>query len=330
MMNASHTDQIALAASVLCGGGLVVFPTETVYGLGADALNASAVELVFAVKGRPARNPLIVHVADQAMAETIVSEWPDQARTLAARFWPGPLTIVVARAMNVPDVVTGGGSTVGVRCPDHPVALDLIRAFGGPIVGPSANRSGMVSPTTAAHVREDFSAELDRGELMLLDGGPCRRGIESTVVSVIADSVKILRRGLITPEEIATTLGTRVDVVEATNRNDDAVLPSPGMMAKHYAPRTRAVLFDAEEWPEILDGVPGFAVVLTHERGRVVPAPHVLIRMPLDAAGYAARLYEALHEADGSGAALIAIEGPRAPGGVWDAIRDRLHRACAE
>jgi len=314
---------IAMAVSRLRSGGLVAFPTETVYGLGADALSESAVRRVFELKGRPARNPLIVHVADEVSALTVAAEWPDRARRLAARFWPGPLTIVVARGPRVPGIVTAGAGTVALRCPDHPVALALLRAFGGPLVGPSANPSGRVSPTTAARVSEAFSERA----VMVLDGGPCREGIESTVVSVVSPTVRVLRQGAVSAADIGEALGEPVKVEWTVDSG--APLGSPGLMERHYAPRTRAVLFDTPDWPRVIDSASGPVVVLTHIKGRRIAPPHRLIEMPDDDRAYAARLYEAMHEADGAGASLIAIELPGDPGPVWDAVRDRLQRATA-
>ncbi len=320
---------IAAAAERLRAGGVVAFPTETVYGLGADALDADAVARVFALKGRPANNPLIVHVADAAMARRVASAWPADADALAATFWPGPLTIVLPKAPCIPPAVVAGGRTVGVRCPDHPVALALIRAFAGPIVGPSANRSGSISPTRAEHVAAAFRQALDTGEMLLLDGGPCRTGIESTVLSLADETPRVLRRGVITPAEIEAVLGRRVETLDSPVPAD-APLPSPGLLERHYAPAAPARLFDAVDWPEVLDAAPGSAVVLTHARARAVHPPHALIRLPLDAPAYASRLYAALHEADALRPALILIERPTGEGPLWDALRDRLTRACAK
>lgn len=322
-MNAAACDAVIDAAAArLRAGGLVVFPTETVYGLGADALNEAAVARVFAAKGRPPENPLIVHVADEAMARGIVSDWPPGASDLVRAFWPGPLTLVVGRSATVPAIVTGGGETVALRCPDHPVALALIRAFGGPIVGPSANRSGSISPTSAGRVRAVFGED----EVMVLDGGPCRGGIESTVVSLARRPARVLRLGAVSAGEIARVLGEPVEV-GGGEREASGALASPGMLARHYAPRTAAELFDAERWPGVVDEGPGPVVVLTHARARTVVPPNRLIRMPMDAPGYAARLYEALHEADDAGAARVVIEKPTGEGALWDAVRDRLVRA---
>lgn len=325
---------IADAVRRLNEGRLVAFPTETVYGLGAPALREDAVALVYAAKGRPSNNPLIVHVADQAMAASVSSRWPDRAQSLAAAFWPGPLTIIVPRASHVPAAVTAGSPGVAVRCPDHPVALDLLRALGAPLVGPSANKSGLVSPTTAAHVLRAF----EHDDVGVLDGGPCRAGIESTVVSLMDRRAVVLRRGVIGADEIARALGEQVDHAPAragaaspsgAMSGAPEALPSPGMLERHYAPRTQASLFDADEWPEIVDDAAGPVVVLSHERSRHVDEPHRLIRMPIDAPAYAAMLYAALHEADALGATRLLIERPASQGSLWDAIRDRLSRATA-
>lgn len=325
----SAAADIQAAAERLRSGGLVAFPTETVYGLGADALNADAVARVFALKGRPANNPLIVHIADEPMAHRVAGQWPAEAAALARRFWPGPLTIVVPKGSAVPSIVTAGGETVALRCPDHPVALALIRAFNGPIVGPSANRSGFVSPTTAAHVRSAFADEIARDELLLLDGGACRAGIESTVISVVDRPARVLRRGVVTPRMIEEALGSRVEAASrATLPADEPTLPGPGMLERHYAPRAPARMFDAAEWPEVLDCAGGAAAVLTHSRARVTHPPHTLIRLPMDPEGYAASLYAALHEADSLNPAVILIERPTGEGELWEALRDRLSRAC--
>lgn len=319
------------AARHLGAGGVVAFPTETVYGLGADARNARAVARVFALKGRPAHNPLIVHVASEEGARRLAGQWPDDAAALARRFWPGPLTLVVPGGVGLAQAVTAGGATVAVRCPAHPVALALLEAFDGPLVGPSANRSGHISPTTAAHVRAEFG----EADVPVLDGGPCRAGIESTVLWLAGGAARVLRPGVIGADELSAALGR---VVESSGGapvaapTPGAALPSPGMLARHYAPSMPARLFDSDEWPEVLESLDAQgrrAAVLTHERSRVAPAPHQIVRMPLDAAGYAARLYAALREGEASGATAILIELPRAGGAVWDAVRDRLARACA-
>lgn len=323
--------QIALAAARLRDGKLVAFPTETVYGLGADALNADAVRRVFALKGRPSTNPLIVHVADIEGARRVVSQWPPAAERLARRFWPGPLTLVLPRAGIVPDEVSGGGPTVAVRCPDHPVAQELLTAFGGPIVGPSANLSGKVSSTTAQHVTDSFPG----ADLLVLDGGPCMRGIESTVLSLVDDEPQVLRLGAIPAD--ALDLDDELEGIGATyippgHLEDEASGPlrSPGRLASHYAPDARALLFDPTDWPAVVTLARGKVVVLTHEPTRGVIDPHEVIRMPANPEAYAARLYAAVRQADAKKPSLIAIERPTERGGLWDAIHDRLERLTAE
>ncbi len=312
-------DQIEIAAGRLREGGLVGFPTETVYGLGADALNADAVAKVYAIKDRPSNNPLIVHVADVEMARACASVWPPAGEVLAGAFWPGPITIVVGRAESIPAVVAGGGATVAIRVPGHPMALALIERFGGPIVGPSANRSGMVSPTTAEHVRAQWG-----DEVLVLDGGACQRGIESTVVDLTGDRVRVLRRGMVGAEQIARVLGCEVEVVDGIADADGGALASPGLMARHYAPGTPARLIDDES--EIGEG----AVLLAISR---VPEGVRGIAMSQDAPEYARRLYAALREADAMGAKEILIERPPSEGStpentaIWRAIHDRLRRA---
>ncbi|MEO1128210.1 MAG: L-threonylcarbamoyladenylate synthase, partial [Planctomycetota bacterium] len=236
-----------LAVRTLRAGDVVAFPTETVYGLGADARNADAVRRVFALKGRPSNNPLIVHVADIEMARTVVRTWTPHAMELATRHWPGPLTLVLERTDGIPDVVTGGGSTVAVRCPDHPAALELLRAFGGPLVAPSANLSGTISPTTAAHVRAAFE------DVLVLDGGPCRAGIESTVVSLIDAPPRVLRPGALPPEQLG--IGT-----DAAPPTQGGPLPSPGMLDRHYAPRTPLHLFDDRSGVGVEHARPGIVI----------------------------------------------------------------------
>lgn len=319
---------IQAGAQRLREGGVVAFPTETVYGLGADALNPSAVARVFALKGRPAHNPLIVHVADPAMARPLVERWPESAERLAAAFWPGPLTIVLARSGAVPDVVVGGGATVALRCPDHPTALALLRAFGGPLVGPSANRSGTVSPTSAAHVRASFPD----ADLLILDGGPCRVGIESTVVSLVDGRVRLLRLGAVSAEQIGAALGAVVEL-DGDRGAAGGALPSPGMLPSHYAPEATLALFSGASPPRELQRSPRPIVVLALSPAFALPrecrGPRTVVQMPADAESYGARLYAALREADEAGAEMILVEEPVEPGSMWDAVRDRLSRAAA-
>lgn len=312
-------EDIALAVSRLQAGGLVAFPTETVYGLGADAFSAEAVERVFSLKGRPANNPLIVHVSSEAMARSVVAEWTRDAATLARAFWPGPLTIVLPKSPRIPGIVTAGGSTVGVRCPDHHITLSLLEAFG-PLVGPSANPSGRVSPTTAAHVRASFTPE----EVLVLDGGPCRAGIESTVV-LLEGAPRVLRPGVISAEQLSEALKRHVQP-HTPGEVAAGSAPSPGLLESHYAPVTPARMVDhAAIQASLNHAAPTIAALAITPLK--VPAPHTLIPMPANDKAYAARLYAALREADELDAGLILVERPPEIGPVWQAIADRLRRA---
>jgi L-threonylcarbamoyladenylate synthase len=310
---------IVLAAARLREGGVVAFPTETVYGLGADAFNEASVRHVFELKGRPSNNPLIVHIADAAGARRCVQAWPAAAATLADAFWPGPLSIVLPKHASIPEIVTGGGPNVALRSPDHPLTLALLRAFGGPLVGPSANRSGSVSPTTAAHVRGVWPL----ADVLVLDGGPCRIGIESTVVSLAGAEPKVLRPGMITPHDIARVLGRGV-TFEAP-APDGGPLDSPGRLVSHYAPAARALL--VENTDVAAAARPGcVAIVIRCE----LPPDVTTLRLPDDAPAYAAALYDTLRRADGLSPPLIVIERPDdSQDQRWAAVLDRLSRACA-
>lgn len=307
---------IAAAAAVLRRGGLVAFPTETVYGLGANALAAAAVRGIFAAKGRPATNPLIVHVADAAMVRVLAADWPPRAAALAGAFWPGPLTLVLPRTAAVPDAVTGGGPTVAVRWPAHPVALALIRAAGVPLAAPSANRSTELSPTRAEHVLAGLAGRID----LILDGGPTAAGIESTVVDATTDPPTLLRPGPISLAQLETVVG-RIRL--RTAGPDDGPLPSPGMMARHYAPRTPVVLVAGRDQLVALAGERVGVLALGEAGGMPGPA----IALPANPVGYAAGLYAALHELDARGLQRVLIEEPPATA-EWLAVRDRLTRAC--
>jgi L-threonylcarbamoyladenylate synthase len=321
----ASTADILRAAEIIRAGGMVAFPTETVYGLGADALSERAVRGVFELKGRPSVNPLIVHVSGPEMAARVVAPgaMSDEVLRLTRALWPGPLSIVLPRGAAVPGVVTGGGPNVAVRCPDHPVALALLLAVGGPLVGPSANKSGEVSPTEASHVG------LSLGDsVMVLDGGACRVGIESTVLSLAGGEARVLRPGVITPQEIESVIGRRV-AVGAGPAAEGAAHESPGLMSRHYAPSTPTLLLDRAQLEERLRETPwrsSAALVLSELRG--VEAMQTLL-MPADADEYAGVLYAALRRADAMGVERILIERPPALGGVWAAVLDRLTRASA-
>jgi L-threonylcarbamoyladenylate synthase len=293
-------EQLSRAAQVIQTGGLVAFPTETVYGLGANALDEGAIGRVYAVKSRPWASPLIVHVSDQAMARSVTIEWPPIAQVLAARFWPGPLTMVLKKAPIVPGLVTAGLETVGVRIPSHPLALELIRRSGVPIAAPSANRFSQLSPTRAEHVQQSLGDAID----FILDGGPTQVGIESTVVSLWRDPPVILRPGMVSQTDLESATGVRWE----RELDLPKIVESPGMHVRHYAPRTPFYVLAAAAAPP-------------SGRGRIID-------MPDDAKSFAARLYEQLHAADGEGWDWIAIKKPpETP--EWAGILDRLQRASA-
>jgi len=311
--------------------GLVAFPTETVYGLGADGLNPRAVERVFHLKGRPKNNPLILHVYDLAQARSLANTWLPEAEKLAEKFWPGPLTIALHKAPHVPSIVTGGGESVAIRCPDHPLTLELLRRFAGPLVGPSANPSGRISPTAAAHVRSYFAPQ----EVFVLDGGACRAGIESTVISLSQPIPTILRLGIIGVEELSEALGTKVAVMDTSGRipiADGSIHPrgSPGMLASHYAPQTQTLLVSADAIRQAINAPIPTIAALAHSPIPSI-APHLLISMPKEGNAYAANLYAALMRADAAGVSSILIEEPDMSDEhlVWPAVLDRLMRACA-
>jgi len=303
---------------VLRAGGLVAFPTETVYGLGAHALDPAAVDRIYHAKGRPAYNPLIVHVAGVEQARGLSSDWPAAADRLAERFWPGPLTLVVPKAAAVPDAVSAGLATVGVRVPAHPVAHALLAAAGIPVAAPSANRSAHVSPTTAEHVRRSLGDRVD----LVLDAGPTPVGIESTVLSLAGPVPTVLRPGSIPVDALREVLGeVRVGGGEA---GGDAARPSPGMLDRHYAPRAEVRLFDAGDAAP--PGAEGGRTAVLLIRAAAHPAGEP-VRMPADARGYAARLYATLHRLDDEGFERILVElPPDTP--EWAGVRDRLRRAA--
>jgi L-threonylcarbamoyladenylate synthase len=292
-------EEVARAAAIIRGGGLVAFPTETVYGLGANALSPQAVARIFEAKKRPRTSPLIVHVADIAMARSVAAEWPELASTLAAHFWPGPLTLVVKKAESVPDAVSAGLNSVGIRMPAHPLALELIRRSAVPIAAPSANRFTQLSPTTAEHVRQGLGESVD----LILDGGPTTVGIESTVVSLVRPEPTILRPGMITIRDLEDATGRRWTTLDGAVN----VRESPGLHARHYSPRTPFYVLK-EGCPE----PPG--------RGR-------FLEMPLDPASYAAALYAEMHRADAEGWGWIAVREPPETA-EWQGIRDRVKRAA--
>ncbi|HMC56887.1 MAG TPA: L-threonylcarbamoyladenylate synthase [Gemmatimonadaceae bacterium] len=311
------------AADLLRSGRLVAFPTETVYGLGAHALDPAAVQRIYDAKGRPSMNPIIVHVASADAARALASEWPAAAEKLARQFWPGPLTLVVRKRAVVPDIVTAGTDTVGVRVPAHPVALALLSVAGIPVAAPSANLSTQLSPTTAQHVERGLGDRVD----MILDGGPTTVGIESTVVDVTGDKPRILRPGMLSAADIARYAGA-VAERDAELVAEDAPR-SPGLMGRHYAPRARVRLFRAGERAGAAAEAQA-ALVAGTRVGSMTFAPfganvtthHV---MPLEPAEYARRLYSALHDLDDAQCEIVFLElPPDTP--EWSAILDRIRR----
>jgi L-threonylcarbamoyladenylate synthase len=320
-------DSIAKAAEILRRGGLVAFPTETVYGLGANALDAAAVKRIFDAKGRPAANPVIVHVADAADLGALTRPGlPEIVSKLAERFWPGPLTLVLPKADAVPDVVTAGGPTVAVRVPAHPVALALLRAAGVPLAAPSANRSTELSPTMAEHVQRGLGDRVD----MILDGGPTTGGIESTVLDLTTDPPQLLRPGLVTPRMIEAVIGpirrsSDPDANKPVTHASGSVVRSPGLMAKHYAPRAPLELAGDDGHSRVTELADRRIGWLTWPAATDVPGV-VRVTMPTDPMAYAARLYAALHDLDAAGVAYIVVAQPPV-GDDWLAIRDRLQRA---
>jgi len=296
------------AADILRAGGLVAFPTETVYGLGADASSEKAMARLYAVKGRPAGHPVIVHFASASEAFTW-GEATKDAKLLAERFWPGPLTLILKRSDKAKDFVTGGQPSVGVRVPLHPIARELLKEFGGPIAAPSANRFGRVSPTTAAHVRDDLGGDVD----LVLEGGSSEVGIESTIVDLSSGTPVVLRPGKISATELGIPVG------KGGPRHS-------GGMEKHYAPRTPARLVPTHDLDKEIARLKTGAAVLAFSR----PDERVdfWLRMPRDPAAYAQKLYAALRELDGAGCEAILIETPPAAPG-WEAVLDRLRKATA-
>lgn len=314
---------IGRAAQILRAGGLVAFPTETVYGLGADAANRRAVARLFAVKGRPLDHPVIVHFAGSGQAFDWAREVPPGARRLAARFWPGPLTMILARAAHVGDFVTGGQDTVGLRVPSHPVAQELLRAFTGHgrggrsfsgIAAPSANRFGRVSPTSAAHVRADLGSEVD----LVLEGGASEVGIESTIVDLSSGRAAVLRPGAVNAAQLEEVLGELLVAPAATAPR------APGRLERHYAPNTPLRLVPSHALDAEIARAGARVAVLAFSR----PDEHACtwLRMARDPSAYARRLYAVLRELDTAGFDAILVEAP--PEDLaWQAVSDRLRRA---
>jgi L-threonylcarbamoyladenylate synthase len=320
-----------LAAELLSRGELVAFPTETVYGLGGDARREEAVRRIYEAKGRPAGNPVIVHVADVAGARACAAvagvgraaAWNDAAEELARRFWPGPLTVIVRRGTGISPLVSAGRETVAVRCPSHPGAQMLLKAFGGPIAAPSANRSGFTSPTTAQHVL----AELGGRVPLILDGGACAVGVESTVLDLTTPVPRVLRPGAVTVEMLREAIGT-VETVTATVREAEAAA-SPGQYSRHYAPRTAAYWFSRGQAAALTRmAARGRVVLITHDPAVRLESPHEVMLLPAEASAYARALFASLRQADEAGASSILVLLPDTTEGLWAAVVDRLKRAA--
>jgi L-threonylcarbamoyladenylate synthase len=336
----THTPQlfqtaVLRAAELLRTGEVVALPTETVYGLAASALDASAVSRIFEIKGRPGHNPIIVHVADVAMAQACVAEWPPLAEKLANTFWPGPLTLVLPRSDQIPPVVTAGGPTVGIRWPSHPMIQAVIRECGFPLAAPSANLSNQISPTNAEHVRKSLGDKIR----LIVDGGQSQVGIESTVLDLSVEPPRLLRPGIIHEQSLLAVTGE----LAIGSEDSGAVLKSPGRLRKHYAPKARLVMLAWRDEADLRQQLAlrhgrkeegrrakgeGGCHIIAHTQipsgsgfGRVSVIPH-------DPEAFARAIYAELHECDEAGAELIVIEA--LPETIeWLAIADRLNRAAA-
>ena len=315
-------DAIKAAARLLEAGSLVAFPTETVYGLGADAENPQAVAAIYAAKGRPSNHPVIVHLAPEADISYWASDIPEHAKKLIAAFWPGPLTLILKRAAHIPEAVSGGQDSIGLRCPSHPVAQALLREFKGGrggVAAPSANKFGHVSPTTAQHVRDEFGAELPS----ILDGGQSEVGIESTIVDLSRGGLALLRPGGIGAERIAAVLG-----IEPT-ASDAAAPRVSGALDSHYAPATPVVVVDVNKLPDAVRQLQAAGKrVVTIQREREGLGGALATRMmPVSPDGYAHDLYAALRAMDHAGGDVIVVEAPPL-GQDWAGVNDRLRRAA--
>jgi L-threonylcarbamoyladenylate synthase len=327
-----NAGEIERAVAILRSGGLVAFPTETVYGLGARALDPAALARIFAAKGRPTTHPLIAHVLGEGDARALTDDWPEAAQRLASAFWPGPLTLVLPRAPHVPRGLTGGGPSVGVRAPAHPIARALLRALGEPIAAPSANRYQTLSPTTAAHVRASLGDRVD----LILDGGACTSGIESTVVD-LAGTPRILRPGALDFPTLAAVLPALLDFVPVA-LEEGAAHPAPGMDRRHYAPRALLVIAESREAAfdearaRSRSGLRVGLLLVDSAEPAAVPEAVRHRALTADARTYAHDLFAALHDLDegdtGDGNLLdVIVVEPVPVGPAWDAIADRLRRA---
>jgi L-threonylcarbamoyladenylate synthase len=314
---------IEQAVHLLQSGELVAFPTETVYGLGADASNPAAVAKLYAAKGRPENHPVIVHLAELSQLSFWVSQIPDDALRLAEKFWPGPLTLILPKAPHVLDAITGGQKSVGIRVPSHPLALDLLKAFGGGVVAPSANKFGRLSPTRAEDVRKEFQDQV----AMVLDGGACAVGIESTIVDLTGSQPMILRPGMIEQAEIESVIGA----VRLAARivDDESITRAPGGLPSHYAPTTPLKLVHADELRRITDNLPQGNVRIAVMAFSAAPLEMNWIIANSDPHAFARDLYSNLRQLDKLKLDQIIVEAPPEDS-HWDGIRDRLVRAAAD
>jgi L-threonylcarbamoyladenylate synthase len=318
------------AAQLLRAGEVVALPTETVYGLAANALAEEAVAKLFQAKGRPAHNPIIVHVASLAMARRCVRAWPETARKLAAAFWPGPLTLVLPRAAGIPDIVTAGGDTVGVRWPSHPFIQAVIRRCGFPLAAPSANLSNRISPTRAEHVRHSLWGRIP----LIIDGGHAEVGIESTVVDLTTAPPRVLRPGMIHEESLSAALGGTGDPLAGPAGPCAGSLRSPGQLPRHYAPRARLLVLAWKDGNDLrgqlsrLRARPARCHVIAHTSVPSAAGFGGWSVLPREAIAFARALYAELHRCDEAGAGWIVVEAPPAAA-AWRGIADRLRRAAA-
>jgi len=317
------------AAELLRAGEVVALPTETVYGLAANALDEKAVAKIFQVKGRPADNPIIIHVAGNEMAKRCVTNWPSLADKLAKAFWPGPLTLVLPRAGKIPGIVAAGGATVGVRWPGHPFIQAVIRECDFPLAAPSANLSGRVSPTNAEHVRAQLGGKI----LLIVDGGQSQVGIESTVLDLTDWPPRILRPGMIHAESLAAVCGES-QKPEAGSQKPEVALHSPGLLAKHYSPKAKLVVLSWRDDADLQSQLvtrhlsPVTCHVIAHTKIPPVGEFAGVSVIPHDAEAFARAIYAELHRCDEAGAEAIVVEAPpELP--EWAGIADRLRRAAA-
>jgi len=331
----THTPALFAAAvnravEFLCAGEVVALPTETVYGLAANAFDEKAVAKIFQIKGRPAHNPVIVHIAGIEMAKRCVNHWPGRADKLAKAFWPGPLTLVLPRAKEVPDLVTAGGATVGVRWPAHPFIQTVIRRCNFPLAAPSANLSSRISPTNAEHVRKQLGGKIP----LIVDGGQAQVGIESTVLDLSVSPPQVLRPGMIHAESLAAVCG-QVQSSRFKVQSFDSTLRSPGLLKKHYSPKAKLVVLNWHDDSDLRSQLstrnsqPATCFVIAHTH---IPSAETFARVsviPRDAEAFARAIYAELHRCDEAGAGLIIVEAPPALP-EWSGIADRLKRAAAE